>query len=131
MKRAVAAQDTWIPMDTVMPVDAVSQEDAMQCWDEGAEEFAGRFKRNEEFFHKHIINPTLLNLVGDVKGKAVLDVACGEGHFSRKLAEQTKGDIQITGIDASKRLIDIAQKKNEPFSDSIRFQVGDASRLEG
>jgi ubiquinone/menaquinone biosynthesis C-methylase UbiE len=130
MKRTVAAQDTIIPMDTVISVDAVSQEEAMQCWDDGAEEFAGRFKRNEEFFHKHIINPTLLNLLGDVKGKAVLDVACGEGHFSRKLAEQAKGDIQITGIDASKKLIDIAQKKNEPFSHCIRFLLGDASRLD-
>jgi ubiquinone/menaquinone biosynthesis C-methylase UbiE len=117
-------------MDTVLSADAVSQEEAMQCWDDGAEEFAGRFKRNEEFFHKHVINPTLLNLLGDVKDKAVLDVACGEGHFSRKLAEQAKGDIQITGIDASKKLIDIAQKKNKPFSHCIRFLLGDASRLD-
>ncbi len=130
MKRTVAAQDTMIPMDTVLSADAVSQEEAMQCWDDGAEEFAGRFKRNEEFFHKHVINPTLLDLLGDVKGKAALDVACGEGHFSRKLAEQAKGDIQITGIDASKKLIDIAQKKNEPFSHCIRFLLGDASRLD-
>jgi len=127
----VTEQDTMIPMDTVLSEDAVSQEEAMQCWDDAAEEFAGRFKRNEEFFHKHIINPTLLNLLGDVKGKAVLDVACGEGHFSRKLAEQAKSDIQITGIDASKKLIDIAQKKNEPFSHCIRFLTGDASRLDG
>jgi len=91
MKKAVAGQDTIIPMDTVLPADAVSQEEAMRCWDEAAEEFAGRFKADEEFFHKYIINPTLLNLLGDVKGKAVLDVACGEGHFSRKLAEQAKG----------------------------------------
>jgi SAM-dependent methyltransferase len=46
------------------------------------------------------------------------------------LAEQAKGDIQITGIDASKKLIDIAQKKNEPFSHCIRFLLGDASRLD-
>jgi len=126
----VAAHDTMIPMDTVLSADAVSQEEAMQCWDDGAEEFAGRYKRNEEFFHKHVINPTLLDLLGNVKGKAALDVACGEGHFSRKLAEQAKGDIQITGIDASKKLIDIAQKKNEPFSHCIRFLLGDASRLD-
>ena len=126
----MAAQDTMIPMDTVLSADAVSQEEATQCWDKGAEEFAGRFKRNEEFFHKHVINPTLLNLLGDLKGKVVLDLACGEGHFSRKLAEQAKGDIQITGIDGSKKLIDIAQKKNEAFSHCIRFLVGDASRLD-
>jgi len=45
------------------------------------------------------------------------------------LAGQAKGDIQITGIDASKKLIDVAQKKNKPFSDCIRFLLGDASRL--
>jgi ubiquinone/menaquinone biosynthesis C-methylase UbiE len=122
--------DIMIPRDTVIPVDAVSEKEAMQCWDEAAEEFAGRFKRNEEFFHKRVINPTLLDLLGEVKGKTVLDVACGEGHFSRKLAELAKGDIQITGIDASKTLIDIAQKKNEPFSHCIRFLLGDASRLD-
>ena len=105
----MAAQDTIIPMDTVLPADAVSQEEIIQCWDEAAEEFAGRFKRNEEFFHKHVINPTLLNLLGDVKAKAALDLSCGEGHFSRKLAEQAKKDIQITGIDSSKALIDVAQ----------------------
>ncbi len=127
----MASHDTIIPIETAVPADAVSQEDAMQCWDDAAEEFAGRFDRNEEFFHRHFINPTFLDLLGDVKGKAVLDVACGEGHFSRKLAEQVKGDIQITGIDASKKLIDIAQKRNEAFSHSIKFLVGDASRLEG
>jgi len=116
-------------MDTVLSPDAVSQEEAIESWDEAAEEFAGRFRKKEEFFHKHVINPTLLNLLGDVKGKTALDIACGEGHFSRKLAEQAKGDIQITGIDASKKLIDFAQSKNEPFSHCIRFLVGDASRL--
>ena len=127
----MAAHDTIIPADTIKPAEAVSQEEAIQCWDDAAEEFAGRFKKNEEFFHKHFINPTFLDLLGDVKGKAVLDVACGEGHFSRKLAEQAKGDIQITGVDASKKLIEIAQKKNEPFSRSIQFLVGDASCLDG
>ncbi len=126
----MAAHDTIIPSDAIKPAEAVSQEEAMQCWDDAAEEFAGRFKKNEEFFHKHFINPAFVDLLGNVKGKSVLDVACGEGHFSRKLAEQAKGDIQITGIDASKKLIDIAQKKNEPFSHCIKFLVGDASRLE-
>jgi ubiquinone/menaquinone biosynthesis C-methylase UbiE len=116
--------------DILLPVDAVSEEEAMQCWDEAADEFAGRFKTDEEFFHKRMINPALLDLLGDVKGKAVLDVACGEGHFSRKLAEQAKGDIQITGIDTSKRLIYIAQKKNKSFSHCTRFLLGDASRLD-
>ena len=39
----MAGQDKIIPMDAVLPAGAVSQEEAIQCWDEAAEEFAGRF----------------------------------------------------------------------------------------
>jgi ubiquinone/menaquinone biosynthesis C-methylase UbiE len=116
--------------DRLLTADAVTQEEAIECWDEAAEDFASHFEADEEFFHKVMINPTLLDLLGDMEGKAVLDVACGEGHFSRKLAERAKGDIQITGIDSSKRLIDMAQEKNNSFSHCIRFQVGDASLLD-
>jgi ubiquinone/menaquinone biosynthesis C-methylase UbiE len=38
--------------------------------------------------------------------------------------------VNSTGIDASKKLIEIAQTKNEPFSHCIKFLVGDASRLD-
>lgn len=116
--------------ETLLPADAVSQEEAIHSWDEAAEEFAGRFETDDEFFHKYMINPILLDFLGDVKGKVVLDVACGEGHFSRKLAEQAKGDIQIIGIDSSKRLIDLAHKKNKSFSHCIKFHIGDASFLD-
>ncbi|MCJ7664232.1 MAG: class I SAM-dependent methyltransferase [Desulfobacterales bacterium] len=110
--------------------DAISQEDAIKGWNAAGEEFASRFEKQEEFFHKYMINPTILDLVGAVEGKAVLDVACGEGHFSRKLAELAKGNIQITGIDASETLIEIAKRRNKAFSNCITFQVGDASRME-
>jgi ubiquinone/menaquinone biosynthesis C-methylase UbiE len=116
--------------ETLVPADAISQEEAIQGWDAAAEEFASRFEKHEEFFHKYMINPTILDLVGKVEGKTVLDVACGEGHLSRKLAESVKGKIQITGIDASKTLIEIAKKRNKTFSDCLEFRVGDASRMD-
>jgi len=116
--------------DILLPTDAVSQEEAMRGWNEAAEEFASRFERNEEFFHKHMINPAILDLVGTVEGKTILDVACGEGHLSRKLAELSKGNIQITGVDASETLIEIAKRRNKTFSDCITFQHGDASCMD-
>jgi ubiquinone/menaquinone biosynthesis C-methylase UbiE len=116
--------------DILLPADTVSQEEAIRGWNEAAEEFASRFERHEEFFHKYMINPAILDLLGAVEGKAVLDVACGEGHFSRKLAELAKGNIRITGVDASETLIEIATRRNEAFSDCIQFQVGDASRMD-
>src|SRR4030042_4208343 len=109
---------------------AISQKEAIQGWNEAAEEFASRFEKHEEFFHKYMINPTIIDLLGAVEGKAVLDMACGEGHFSRKLAEMVKGNIQITGVDASETLIEIAKRRNKDFANCITFQVGDASRMD-
>lgn len=116
--------------DRLISSDAISQEEAIRGWNEAADEFASRFERHEEFFHKYMINPAVLDLIGNVEGKTVLDVACGEGHFSRKLAEQAGGNIRITGIDASESLIAIAKQRNQTYSNCITFQVGDASRME-
>jgi ubiquinone/menaquinone biosynthesis C-methylase UbiE len=115
--------------EKLVSADAISQEEEIQGWDAGAQEFAARFEQREEFWHKYMINPTILELIGSVEGKTVLDMACGEGHFSRKLAELTKGNIQITGVDASETLIEIAKRRNEASSHCISFQVSDASRM--
>jgi ubiquinone/menaquinone biosynthesis C-methylase UbiE len=116
--------------DRLLPADAVSQEEEIRGWDAGAREFAARFEQREEFWHKHLINPTILDLLGAVAGKTVLDMACGEGHFSRKLAELAQGNIRITGVDASEQMIEIAKRRTTAFSNCIQFQVSDASRMD-
>ena len=45
----------------------------------------------------HIECYTLLRLVGDVAGKAVIDLACGEGHYTRILRQL--GASRIVGVD--------------------------------
>ena len=49
----------------------------------------------------HIECYTLLRLVGDVAGKAVIDLACGEGHYTRILRQL--GAARIVGVDLSVR----------------------------
>lgn len=115
----------------IITPDAISHEEAIRDWEAAADEFASRFERREEFFHKHMINPVMLELIGPVAGKRIIDVACGEGHFTRKLAELAKGNVRITGIDISQRLIEIASQKNTQFPDSITYMVGDASAMHG
>ena len=51
--------------------------------------------------------PAVMSLVGDVKGKRVLDAGCGPGRHSRKLI--AKG-AQVTGIDVSEEMIAIARE---------------------
>lgn len=47
-------------------------------------------------------------MLGDLKGKKVLDAACGTGRLIPLL--QTKG-ATVTGLDISEKMIEIAQKK--------------------
>ena len=51
------------------------------------------------------IMPNMLKFIGDVKGKKILDLGCGEGGYSRELA---KRGAQLVSIDCSKKAIEFA-----------------------
>jgi len=57
------------------------------------------------------------------KGKALLDVGCGTGHWSAYFAR--KG-FDVTGVDISEQMIEVARAKGICGS---RFQVADAQNL--
>ncbi len=52
------------------------------------------------------IVPHLLDLLGDVSDRVVLDAGCGEGYLARILAAR---GARVTGIDLSPRLIALAR----------------------
>lgn len=66
-----------------------------------------------------------LEALGDLHGKHICDVACGEGFLSRVMAAR---GAQVTGFDLSDQLIEIARYRSES---SIKFEVADAQTLEG
>lgn len=72
-------------------------------------------------YQKDIIFPGALHLLDPVDGGDYLDLACGQGAFSRLLSQKVKASIY--GIDASSGLIDQAKKI---MPKSIKFMVGDA-----
>lgn len=61
-----------------------------------------------------------------VRNKSVLDVGCGTGYGTNCLANL--GAEKVTGIDISKKFIDIAKKKY--IKPNVRFEVLDALKLE-
>lgn len=62
-------------------------------------------------------------LTTHVRGGKLLEVGCGTGHWSRFFSEY---GFEVTGVDVSKRMIDIAKSKN--ISDAS-FQVADGRSL--
>lgn len=70
----------------------------------------------------HVLDAPMLAECGDVAGKAVLDDGCGEGRFSRMLAE--RGAV-ISGIDPTIDFVEVARQKH-PGGD---YRVGVAESL--
>lgn len=67
---------------------------------------------------------SLMNLIGDLAGKQVIDLACGEGWLTRHLCK--RGAARVVGIDLSEAMIELAcsQETQEPLG--IQYRVEDA-----
>ena len=76
---------------------------------------------------KYILGPASKKIVGDIQGLQVLDLACGEGYFSRLLAS---AGANVTGVDISKNMIQAARRKETASPMGILYHVMDASHLE-
>ena len=77
----------------------------------------------EGTYQRELILPNLLRLMDIKRGDAVLDLACGQGFFAREFAQLGAG---VVGVDASRKLIEIA-RKNSP--QEIVFHVARADQL--
>lgn len=71
--------------------------------------------------------PSVLRLVGDVRGLAVLDLACGTGVYSRKLRQL--GAARVVGVDISKEQIAQARAIEAEHPLGITYFQSDASNL--
>lgn len=70
---------------------------------------------------------TWLRLLGDVRGMNVLDLACGNGHTSRMLAER---GAKVYGVDVSLPQIELAVEEEMRSPMGIRYLVCDAEHLD-
>lgn len=76
----------------------------------------------------HIEAHSLLQLAGNISGQAVLDVACGEGFYSRLL--RTQKAASVTGVDLSAGMIELARAQEVERPLGIEYHVADALQLE-
>lgn len=70
---------------------------------------------------------TLLDLIGDPSGKAVVDLACGEGFYTRLL--RSRGAARAVGVDLSAGMIDLARDQEAARPLGIDYVVQDGRDL--
>jgi ubiquinone/menaquinone biosynthesis C-methylase UbiE len=90
---------------------------------------AEQYKRSKQQpWRTHIEAFGLLELLGDPAGWSVLDMACGEGFYTR-MARQ-RGAVRVTGIDLSEGMIQLARKQEATHGLGIEYLVADARHFE-
>jgi ubiquinone/menaquinone biosynthesis C-methylase UbiE len=96
----------------------------LTLWDQASRWYDSLVGAQGTDYQKDIIMPGVFRLLEVKKKERVLDLACGQGVFSRFLSQ--KG-IQVEGLDSSSELLKHARSRS---GTSIRYHVGDAGDAE-
>ncbi len=70
---------------------------------------------------------TLMHIVGFIEGQSVVDLACGEGYYTRLL--QQCGVAAVSGVDISEGMIELAVAEERSRPRGIEYRVKDISEL--
>ncbi|MFF7356254.1 class I SAM-dependent methyltransferase [Streptomyces filipinensis] len=97
---------------------------SVQQYDEIGEAFEG-FKSLPLVRYGEV--PSFLGMVGDVRGKSVLDLACGTGFYSREF--KRRGATDVLGVDISVEMIAVAREIEQREPLDVRYEIGDVSEL--
>ncbi|GKS59639.1 hypothetical protein YTPLAS18_31660 [Nitrospira sp.] len=81
-------------------------------------------KAKQHEWRSRIEGYSMMKLIGPLAGRKVIDIACGEGHFTRKLRQAGAG--ATTGIDLSCRMIELARAQEASVPLGIDYRMEDA-----
>jgi ubiquinone/menaquinone biosynthesis C-methylase UbiE len=90
-----------------------------------AEEYANN--ADKSVGGNYLWNYTFFQVIGNVKNKSVLDLACGDGFLTRQLKK--KGASNAIGVDLSPEMIKIAEEKEKKNPLGITYDVGKVGEL--
>ena len=100
------------------------ERNGLLAWEKNAEFWDECMGDESNFFHCDIVRPGVEKLLDIKKGDFVLDIACGNGNFSARIAQQ---GVSVVAFDYSPKMIELAKKRREEYFDYIDFMVCDAT----
>ena len=79
-------------------------------------------------FRKYLEEYSLFEMLGEVQGKSVLDLACGEGFYTRKIKQA--GAAEVTGVDISTEMIRLAEEEERACPLGCKYLNRDVAELD-
>ncbi|MFK0297038.1 class I SAM-dependent methyltransferase [Streptomyces sp. NPDC090442] len=99
---------------------------AIQEWNSIPREALEAMEPYGDFAKRHLINPVLLRMLGEVSGRRILDAGCGHGYFSRMLASR---GARVTGLEPTDRMFGYAAEKERTLRQGIGYVQADLTQL--
>ena len=81
-----------------------------------------------DLYHRHCQDPVIFRALGDVGGKSLLDLACGDGFYTRKF--RRAGADPVIGVDLSPQQIAKARQIEERERLGIEYLPADVVSLD-
>ncbi|PWR71301.1 class I SAM-dependent methyltransferase [Methanospirillum lacunae] len=98
--------------------------ESRQRWETNADHWDARMGDKSNLFHRTIVRPHTEELLKVQCGDLVLDIACGTGNFSERLAEL---GAKVVAFDFSKKMIGHARRRRSSHTEKIEFYECDAT----
>jgi ubiquinone/menaquinone biosynthesis C-methylase UbiE len=103
----------------------MKQDSSTRSWDAVADDWAAHADTND--YRNFFLMPRMLRMLGDVRGRRVLDLGCGEGGYARELARR---GARVVAVDGSERLIAIARERAGAEGLDMEFVCANANALD-
>jgi ubiquinone/menaquinone biosynthesis C-methylase UbiE len=104
----------------------MKKDNPKNLWNKSAEAWVDFVRTGKDYDREELNNPAMFKMLGNIKGKKILDLACGDGYNTRIIARKW---AKVIGTDFSKELIDFAIEQEEKDKLGIAYYVSDASNL--
>ncbi|MCK4593485.1 class I SAM-dependent methyltransferase, partial [bacterium] len=95
-------------------------------WDANAPVWTRLVRMGCDVYRDHFNTPAFLEMLPEVDGRTGLDIGCGEGYNTRKVAEL---GARMVGIDIAPTFIKHAREVDSPEPLGIDYQVADGCSL--
>jgi SAM-dependent methyltransferase len=93
-------------------------------WEDNAAFWDAHMGDDGNEFHRLVVRPAVERLLGDVAGRRVLDIACGNGIFALRLAEL---GARVVAADVSGSMLEHARRRSAAQGREIAFRRCDAT----
>jgi SAM-dependent methyltransferase len=97
-------------------------------WDEVADDYHKSVGETGDSYHRTYVNPVLFELLGNIKGRSILDIACGQGYLSRILARR---GARVIGVDLSEKMLEIAQASEDSEALGVKYICCSSGHMSG